>query len=442
MAACGPAVATNPAEAGIPDGVQLAIPFPRGPRATVTELGTLGIGYCFGAMPQIPTAQVCHVAGAYRDDYNLIVARTPVHDLGWFQAHHPDWLVYKADRITPAGVGDPEAEGPTGVIVVMDISHPAVQQYQFDYFLRSYLEAGWTRVGFDNVGLGNPNAWSGVYRHGQWVQLYSGRPYDSAILQTWTDWAKAMHTKVKAFRSWAQLDANYSVPLNNTQNFHLLLPYIDGYFDEQGFTGGGGGFVSGTDWLAVFRAQQLLRAMGKLVFINGEVPIGDPGTPAAGNGALTALAMSLERTVPQAQMLWVVANYLLVKGKDYFAWESGYFARGSFSYQNDNHFIYRPQYYLPVGHPVGEPRLWRGVYRRDYSGGVVLVNPSAADTAVLHVGSRLHPLHTPDGLRAGELRMPPVSGMVLTDTVPHIPQVGAGGAVLPPHFRVPSSTSS
>lgn len=423
LASCGRTVAASPQEAGILAGVQLGIPFPRG--SGVPTLGQRGIGYCFGAKQLIPGVQASYVLGAYRDYYN--------HDLAWFQHNHPDWVLYHQDRKTLAGVGDPDANGE----IVMDISNPAVQEYQFQ-ILKGFLDAGWTRVGFDNVGVNNPASWGGIYRNGQWVQLYSGQYYGKDILQTWLTWARALRSKIKAYKPSAQFDANFSVPKGAPQDFSLMLPYFDGYFDEQGYTNAGGGFASDNQWLDIYHGQQLMRAQGKLVLLNGLIPVKNTLGFVINSTNVSAVGPELESAVTAQQVLWVVGNYLLVKGKDYFTWASVYFD----GFQDYGHYIYHPEYFLPIGSPLDEPRQWKGVYRRDYSGGMVLVNPSSKDSVQVDVSPFWRPLHDASGHKVTSLTMAPVSATVLTTTVPHVAAASSSTAFVNPVQAMLSSAAA
>lgn len=429
LAACGTPAAATPAkdEAGILPGIQLGLPFPRG--SGVAMLGTLGIGFCFGALQPIAGVKVDHVAGAYRDDYNSMVAQFPVHNLKWWQQNHPDWVVYLKDGKTPASVGDPNANGE----IVLDISNPKVQQYQFDNFLKPYIQQGWTRVGFDNVFIINPNGWSGVYRNGKFVKLYSGHQVDPAIQQTWVTWAKGISTLVKSYNSKIKIDVNYSWRNNAGSAYSLLLPYFDGFFDERGFTNWGGAFSTGSEFDGIFNAQKLLRQQGKLVFLNGEVHVTLPSSATTRSNATLNQA---EQLVTQAQLLWVIGTYLLVKARDYYTWESAYFELQGSSIQDYNHFIYRPEYYLPIGSPLNDAYLWQDLYRRDYTGGMVLVNSGTA-AATVKVGSLFHPLHDANGQKVSSVTLKPAQATVLTYKVSTAPQQGNGLQALPQQLMKP-----
>ena len=60
-----------------------------------------------------------------------------VHDLHWFQTYHPDWLVYKCDRVTPIRYfADP--------LLVYDVTNPAVRSIRIASTYASRSSAGFT----------------------------------------------------------------------------------------------------------------------------------------------------------------------------------------------------------------------------------------------------------------------------------------------------------
>eukprot|EP01047_Picozoa_sp_COSAG01_P025053 COSAG01_NODE_1568_length_9874_cov_15.549872_6_plen_242_part_00 len=67
---------------------------------------------------------------------------TPFHwsrNLSWWQAHHPDWIVYKADRKTPAYQYDDPC------CVPLDISNALVRQFQLNNCTSAAVAAGLRR---------------------------------------------------------------------------------------------------------------------------------------------------------------------------------------------------------------------------------------------------------------------------------------------------------
>jgi len=400
----------------IPDGIQIGIPF----ATTDVEVPIIeaagNVGYVFGAHGPIAGAQTAFVYNFHRDQYNALVAKEPVHDRAWFEANHPDWIMYRADRRTLASDEDVRDAGQ----LTLDISNPAVVQYQFDSFVKPGIDRGFLRIGFDGVYIINPNKWSGVYRDGQWVQLYSGEKAGPALADAVVGWARAMREKIKMYHSSVQIDMNYTLRDEYPEAYARLLPYLDGVFDERGFTNwgkAGPSFATDEVWARIVSGMRLLREGGKLTFINGEVPVSDPGTPAATYTDLKASIRPLASTVDPAAIQWVLANYLLVKGPDFYTNVSAYFVRPDFGpgsvkqgVQDYGRYIDRPAYHAPIGTPTGDLYEQQGVYWRDYTHGVVLVNPSSSDTQSVTLSGTYRDL---DGSPVESLTMQAPSGVML-----------------------------
>ena len=69
-----------------------------------------------------------------------------------------------------------------------------------------------------------------------------------------------------------------------------------------------------------------------------------------------------------------------------------------------------PEYRLPIGHPVGRAVEQGGIWRRNYSNGVALVNPGDSPTSVVLDG-----VYADDRGRAvvSPVTIPPKGGVVL-----------------------------
>ena len=81
------------------------------------------------------------------------------HTFEWYKANHPDWLVYKADRVTPA-YGFTYASGNN---MPLDITNPLVRDFYFNTFVAPAIARGYPMIAFDNVDLTNWDARSGHF---------------------------------------------------------------------------------------------------------------------------------------------------------------------------------------------------------------------------------------------------------------------------------------
>src|SRR5205823_3414748 len=93
------------------------------------------------------------------------------HDLNYWKAMHPDWILYKCDRVTPAyEFGDPN--------VPLDFSNPDLVPWQVQTYGLPASQSGYDGIAADNVSLQNYFGACGVYVNGQWRQRYTGEVED------------------------------------------------------------------------------------------------------------------------------------------------------------------------------------------------------------------------------------------------------------------------
>jgi hypothetical protein len=105
---------------------------------------------------------------------------------------------------------------------------------------------------------------------------------------------------------------------------------------------------------------------------------------------------------------WDVANFYLVRGDtSYFLILQSYANRPVTDPPYDG-----PELYLPLGAPLGEPQQQGIVWVRPYDNGLVVVNPSSTQSAVVPLGPDL--FTDPQGhMHTGTLVVPPASGWLL-----------------------------
>src|SRR5437879_6226026 len=96
---------------------------------------------------------------------------TRTHDLAWWKAHHPDWILYKCDRKSLAGLGGLRN-------VPLDIANPEVVRWQMHTYAPGIKDAGYDALAEDLVGLNNVNGGCSAWVNGRWVQRFSGQKYD------------------------------------------------------------------------------------------------------------------------------------------------------------------------------------------------------------------------------------------------------------------------
>jgi hypothetical protein len=173
-----------------------------------------------------------------------------------------------------------------------------------------------------------------------------------------------------------------------------LYQYLDIAVDERGFTYWGQSkksYLGLAEWLADMEAFQYLDAHGKAFVSINEMP-------------------EHFAQVSQAEMQWALANYLLVKGQFSYIAITGI--------QEYGHQLIAPEYSADIGHALGPMYQSQGVYMRDFSNGLAIVNPSSFNqtfTIILSSGV-YQDLY---GEKVSLLTLEPQSGIVLLGKTAH-----------------------
>lgn len=284
------------------------------------------------------------------------------HGITWYRANHPDWIEYKCDRSTVAyEFGD-------GNSVPLDNTNPAVVSYIEETYLAVALRpgSGYKGVGFDNLDFENAGDWSGQRcghydANGNWIQQFNGTANDPAYRQTVLTWAQQMHTFIRAHYPNAMMAVNFSYDPNFSADSNALSNYVDFYIDEQGFTNGNNAspanpsawYFTDAAWSGKINWIQNALRLGRGFFSINQEPV-----PFA--------------QVTNDQVQWALANYLLVKNNASFVYICGE--------QEYGYLFLRPEYAAQVGSPVSAVYQDQGLYMRNFTNGVVIVNPSSSNT--------------------------------------------------------------
>lgn len=269
------------------------------------------------------------------------------HDVNYWQSTHPDWVLYKCDRTTPAlEYGDPN--------IPLDFTNPDVVQWQVQTYAQPASTNGYDAIAADNLNLENLFGACGFYKNGKWTQRYTGDTIDKQWQNDILSWVTAMQKSLHALPHPMALVPNLSagpVPLSDPI-IGKIVTHVDGILDEGGFTNYGNGYLTGSNWLheiQFIRSVQLQQH--KPYYISNE---------------FKSDALSHE------QILWALASYLI--SKEHFS--SLYITNNTNSTQNygaDNRYS---EYAAKIGSPRSEMYFSQNVYWRDYSNGIVVVNPS------------------------------------------------------------------
>lgn len=310
------------------------------------------------------------------------------HDLSWWQANHPDWILYacKSDGTPTKDLAWSGAFFPD---VPLDFSNPAVISYQMSVMI-PYLKAhGYKALAADNTDLlnylegGNPNFGQshttseygcGTYdSSGNFHRVFSG-PFDSssdtAFVNAMVNWVKTVASDLHA--QGLKLIINhptYNAPTN--LNEAAMLGATDAMLYERGFTDYG---KYGTEAASLVSDAitwaQYAQSHHVAFMITDYLCSGWNGTePWSGAACPTDPSQ-----IPAPQVDWSLATYALVNdgGADVYI-----------SPQTGERLSYRPEYSTGYGAPCGGvTTLTSNVYERRFQGALVIVNASSGSASI------------------------------------------------------------
>jgi hypothetical protein len=293
------------------------------------------------------------------------------HDIAYFLANHPDWIVYTCDRKTPAYEFDNSK-------VPLDITNPDVLDYIVLNYIVPAIQKGYQGIAFDNVGFYNNWHRCGVWSNGKWVEQPN---YVESILT----WASFMYTRLHGF--YLSVAMNFPYDFNHPVESNQMYQYMDIVLDERGFTNWGESqenYLSGDTWLTNMQALQSLEAMGKGFISINQMP-------------------EVFNLVSQKEKQWALANYLLVKSNLSFIAITGI--------QEYGRILTTPEYSAPIGYALNSMYQSQGVYMRDFSNGLVIVNPYARQSFTISLPAGIY--QDLYGTFLDAITLEPQSGIVL-----------------------------
>lgn len=320
-------------------------------------------------------------------------------DKKWIDANHPEWIVYKGDRTTPVTQFDYKA-------LTFDISNPEVVAYQFES-MKKLANTPRMAVAWDNCYLDNSLGAVGVRgKDGKWVQKFLGKgSYAEVYDPAWTDAVieqlRVVHDRLHALRPYPILlvpNADVKIVSGDPVRSAKFIEAVDGVLIEGGYFGPHYVGDPRRLWLRGLRFVERMQAAGKTYYSIEVPPNGQP--------------------VTRDYLQFTLASYLLAKGHT----ARILLARPTKSgYDSGNpDACWYPEFDAPIGTPLGPMRqvagdrdTENGVYLREHSGGVSIVNASQKNsfTVALPDGSSYMDLY---GKSAGTtVTVPPVTGLVL-----------------------------
>ena len=314
-------------------------------------------------------------------------------NLKWWKANHPDWIVYQADRATPAwGFTYSNKE-----CVPLDYSNPDVREWYFENLVMPLVKAGWKMIGFDNCDSAclNWDKRSGRYdRNGNWIQMYTDdkrKGNDPRTANDLVDWLKYLSTRLHS--SGVGIAANIAVmQLNrNPDATRRAVEAVDLLCDEGGFTWHRNANITDEQWKS------------KVAFLRQVLP--HKLYMCSNQTCISSLAAASHE-----QVAYAIGSFLIVREKGSMLCLNGVNEYGV--------YLDRPELNVKIGSPVEPPTpLSSGVWQRKYTGGLVLVNPSSKKAGAVDLPSGVWQDFGAGKELKGKIELPPDRAMVLLHKV-------------------------
>ena len=279
---------------------------------------------------------------------------TTHHDLTWWQTNHPNWVLYKCDEKTPANMDGLKN-------IPLDISNPAVVQWQMATYAPVMENGGYDALAEDLVGLENSNGGCGVFIKGVWHQRFTGQKVDEAWTKAVLAWHRAASTYLHGLSRPLEIGVN-NVPENRPfgdPEQNELINYVDFVDDESSFTDYGNSYAGNG------KVQLILQWMKYVQGLNKTWIADDKWNT---------------QSLTHQQFDWALGTYLLGK------------------YHHSSVFIdhlpgygyeyWVPQYRAKLGSPCGDmypDPLDQGVYYRKYTHAFVVVNASSSNAFLVNL---------------------------------------------------------
>lgn len=273
------------------------------------------------------------------------------HTLAWWQANHPDWILYACDSNnnpthTPAYVPGLPTNVP------LDIHNPSVVQYQIAQVAAPYARShGYNSLAIDEVafwnstinGSGRGNYGCGIYQNGQFVRRYNSWQSDPNWIADTVAWVKAAHAITQA--QGLKLIINHPPTSASNPQEQAIVANTDAVLNETGFSSYGN----------YKRSSGLLRATLAWMHYAQQ-----RGTAVLINNTWTSTGITIQ------QREYSLATYMLGNESSAALFTSQY---GGYGKEN-----YFPEFARSYGAPCNTYSDNNSVYSRKFANALVLVN--------------------------------------------------------------------
>lgn len=328
--------------------------------------------------------------------------------LTWWQANHPDWVVYQADKKTPAwGFTYSNREH-----VPLDYSNPEVREWYFENLVLPCVKEGYPVVSFDNCSAATSN-WdkrSGHFdKQGNWVELYTAEkditkePRPANDLAAWLSY---LTTRLHALGVGSAANIGLRSFKGDLEGVKRAIEAVDVIVDEGGFTLHRDTNLTDAEWerKVAFLRQFLPRK--KYLCSN---TMSNPARPKGTGLPQDVEAKKFRGKLSEAsheQVAYAIGSFLIVREQG-----SMIFLCGTDEYGG---VLDRPELHVPIGAPAAPPeKLPSGAWQRKYSGGLVLVNPSSKTPANIPLPAGAWKDFGEGAVIAKQVELPPNRALVL-----------------------------
>lgn len=310
-----------------------------------------------------PTAWRANHSQLLASRYFIMEQSDASHNLGYYQANHPDWILYNCTASgTPTRSPAYMQAGAYGTNVPLDIHNPAVVNFQVrSLAIPPAIAAGYNALAIDqvlfaNIMGGNAGRGSygcGIYQGGTFVRRYNSKS-DSRWASDAVNWVKTAKSIVNGEPHHLKLVVNH--PAGSTASFLELelLANVDAALSELGFTNYGAYKRSASLFATVLNYQIYAQAHGVIPLIIDKFIQREALTP--------------------VQREWVVGTYLMANnGKLLLYATNGGYGTGGYGTLH-----YYPEYGTNMGSACGRPSGGPAIYQRRFTNGLVVVNASTS----------------------------------------------------------------
>jgi hypothetical protein len=313
-----------------------------------------------------------YMPGDAQPDRSSAPRNSATQSISWFETYHPDWLEFKcgAGSVSGSGAGQRATNAVNSGYLAyysngagndypLDTSNPAVLTWlETDIWGPALATGNYQHLDVDNF-VTTQGRWTGPHcghfdSSGDWVGQYNGTTDDPSWRAHEIRFAGAVRSWLHAAYPNVALAGNLSWSDWYTSDERSVLGNLDLWFDEQGFTNGNvsAGEFNDTAWQDKAAAVASVVNAGHAWQDINQEPVSFANTT-------------------RAERQWALGNYLLLKNSASWVYICGQWEYGT--------LLIAPEYSAAkVGTPTGTYYANQGVYRRDFTNGLVFLNPSSS----------------------------------------------------------------